>query len=63
MNSDQFAGKWKQVKGDVQNKWGRLTNDHVDEINGNYQKLVGKVQEEYGKSKEEAEKEVDEYFS
>ena len=58
MNEDIFKGKWEQVKGDVQKKWGKLTDDDLDVIKGNSKKLVGKLQEKYGMSKEEAEKEV-----
>jgi len=59
MNRDQFEGNWKQVKGKVQEKWGKLTNDDIDTINGNAQQLEGKIQERYGKSQEEAKNEVD----
>lgn len=59
MNSEQLKGKWTQMKGAVQSKWGELTNDDLDYIEGERTKLVGKIQERYGKAKEEAEKEVD----
>ena len=63
MNKDVLKGKWKQIKGDVQKKWGNLTNDDLDVIDGEREKLSGKIQERYGKSKDEAEKEVDEFSS
>ncbi|MDP9196007.1 MAG: CsbD family protein [Pseudomonadota bacterium] len=58
MNRDIFAGKWKQFRGEVQKQWGKLTNDHLDQINGDREKLVGLVQERYGIMKDEAEKQV-----
>jgi uncharacterized protein YjbJ (UPF0337 family) len=61
MNKDIFEGKWKQVKGDVQKKWGRLTNDALDEINGDSEKLLGKIQESYGVARDEAEKQLNEW--
>ena len=61
MNKDILKGKWEQLKGDVQKKWGKLTNDDLDVISGNSKKLAGKIQEKYGVSKEEAEKQVDDY--
>lgn len=61
MNSDIIEGKWEQIKGDVQAKWGDLTNDELDQIEGNRKKLVGKIQEKYGKTKEEAERELEEF--
>lgn len=61
MNEDIIQGKWKQLKGEVQTKWGKLTNDHLDQINGNRKILLGKIQESYGLSMEDAEKQVQEW--
>ena len=61
MNKDTFEGKWEQVKGDVQKKWGKLTNDDLDVVKGDAKKLVGKLQDKYGMTKEEAEKQVNEH--
>lgn len=61
MNKDIFEGKWKQVKGDVQKRWGRLTNDALDEINGDSEKLLGKIQENYGIARQEAEEQLKEW--
>lgn len=58
MNRDQLQGNWKQVRGKVQEKWGKLTSDDMDEINGRAEQLEGKIQERYGKSREEAREEV-----
>lgn len=59
MNWDQIEGKWKQAKGAIKQKWGKLTDDDLDVINGQKEKLVGKIQERYGVSKEEAQKQLD----
>jgi uncharacterized protein YjbJ (UPF0337 family) len=61
MNWDQIQGKWKQVKGQAQKQWGKLTNDDLDVIDGQREQLVGKVQERYGVAKEQAEKQVKEF--
>lgn len=61
MNKDIFEGKWKQVKGDVQKRWGKLTNDSLDEIDGDTEKLIGKIQESYGVARDEAEKQINEW--
>lgn len=63
MNEDQLKGKWKQFKGSTKEKWGKLTDDDLDQIDGRRQALVGKVQERYGRSREEAEKEVDSWMT
>jgi uncharacterized protein YjbJ (UPF0337 family) len=61
MNSDQLKGKWKQVKGSVKERWGKLTDDDIDIINGQHDQLVGKIQEKYGIAREVAQKQVDEW--
>ena len=61
MNQDKIEGNWKQIKGQVQQKWGKLTNDDVDVINGKREELSGKIQERYGVAKDEAEKQIKEF--
>lgn len=61
MNNDIFQGNWKQFKGEVQKQWGKLTDDQLDQIEGNRTKLVGQIQENYGVAKDEAEKQVKEF--
>lgn len=59
MNKDQFEGKWKQMKGHAKEKWGKLTDDDLDEIQGKQEILVGKIQERYGHDREAASEAVD----
>ena len=58
MNWDIIEGKWKQFSGQVQAQWGKLTNDDLDVIAGNKDKLAGKLQERYGWSRDEAEEQI-----
>jgi uncharacterized protein YjbJ (UPF0337 family) len=62
MNKDIFAGKWKQFRGEVKKRWGKLTDDDLDQVEGSYDKFLGRMQERYGYAKERAEKELDELF-
>ncbi|RTK93500.1 MAG: CsbD family protein [Rickettsiales bacterium] len=62
MNEDILKGKWEQLKGTIQKKWGELTNDEVNKIAGDSKKLSGLIQERYGHSKEDAEKEINEWL-
>jgi uncharacterized protein YjbJ (UPF0337 family) len=61
MDWNVVEGKWKQLKGEAQTRWGKLTDDDMDVINGNREKLVGKLQEKYGYAKDEAEREVEDF--
>jgi uncharacterized protein YjbJ (UPF0337 family) len=59
MDSDRIAGDWKQLRGKVKEKWGKLTNDDLDVIDGKVDQLVGRVQKAYGLEKDAARKEID----
>jgi uncharacterized protein YjbJ (UPF0337 family) len=63
MNWDQVSGQWKQLKGSVRTRWGKLTDDDVDVVAGNREKLIGKLQERYGLSKERALESVDDFIA
>jgi len=56
-------GKWAQLKGKAKEKWGELTNDDLDIIEGKRDQLAGKIREKYGRTKEEAEKEIDDWLN
>jgi uncharacterized protein YjbJ (UPF0337 family) len=61
MNEDIIAGKWKQIKGDIQAKWGNLTKDDWDVAEGNSEYLAGKLQERYGWDRDRATEEVSKF--
>ncbi|MDN2663706.1 CsbD family protein [Psychromonas sp. 14N.309.X.WAT.B.A12] len=63
MNNDIMKGQWKQVSGTIKEKWGKLTDDDLQEIDGNLEVFQGKMQEKYGMEKDEAEKEFNKTFS
>lgn len=63
MNADQFKGKWVQFKGEVKKQWGKLTDDDLMQIEGDYDKFVGRVQERYGDKKEDVVRWADDWYS
>lgn len=63
MNWDRVEGKWKQMSGTLKEKWGKLTDDDLDAIDGRREYLVGKLQERYGIAKDEAERQADDWYS
>ena len=62
MNHDILAGKWKQMRGELKTWWGKLTDDDVDRIGGQKDKLIGLIQERYGYTREQAEQEIERHF-
>lgn len=63
MNRDIVKGKWNQIKGNIKQQWGDLTDNDIARIEGNYDEFVGVLQERYGYSRERAEREVNDYLS
>jgi len=61
MNQDRIAGQWKQLKGKIKEKWGKLTDDDLTRADGDVEYLAGKVQERYGIARDEAQKQVKEF--
>lgn len=61
MNWDIVKGKWKQMTGSAKSNWGELTDDDLQQIDGERERLVGKVQEKYGIARDKAEKQVDDW--
>ena len=62
MNADVIRGKWHQLKGEVKSRWGKLTDDDLDRVAGDSEKLIGKLQECYGYARHDAEREVKDFF-
>ena len=59
MNNDIVEGKWKQIRGQAKELWGKLTDDDLDRAAGKYEALTGLLQEKYGYTREAAASEVD----
>jgi uncharacterized protein YjbJ (UPF0337 family) len=56
-----MEGQWKQMKGKMKEKWGKITDDDWDMIAGRRDQFMGKLQERYGYSREQAERELKEW--
>jgi uncharacterized protein YjbJ (UPF0337 family) len=56
---DRIAGNWKQFKGEARKQWGKLTDDELEMIAGERDKLAGRLQERYGIAKDEANRQID----
>ena len=59
MNNDQLEGKWKQVKGQFKQKYGKVTDDDTTYAEGKFDEMLGRLQEKTGKTKEELQREID----
>ena len=59
MNTDTMKGDWKQMKGKIREKWGELTDDELDKVQGRRDQLEGLLQKKFGLAKDEVKKQVD----
>jgi len=63
MNKDQVKGGWKEVKGKIKEKWGKLTDDDLLEIEGDQEQLAGRLQKRYGVAREQAENDARQFLN
>ena len=61
MNNDRLRGQWKQIKGKLRERWGKLTDDDLDVIAGRRDQLLGRIQQRHGLAKEEADRQVKDF--
>jgi uncharacterized protein YjbJ (UPF0337 family) len=62
MNADTLKGQWHQIKGSAKTQWGKLTDDDLNQIEGQSERLVGVLQERYGYARDRAEQEVNDFL-
>ncbi|HZW36122.1 MAG: CsbD family protein [Deltaproteobacteria bacterium] len=62
MNEDILKGKWKEIKGEVKAKWGKLTDDDLTAVEGKKEKLMGILQQKYGYARDKAEQEYKDFI-
>ena len=52
INQQTILGNWKEIKGQLQSKWGSLTDDDLAVFNGNVDQLPGAIQRKTGAARE-----------
>jgi uncharacterized protein YjbJ (UPF0337 family) len=57
--ADLLEGRWKQLRGELRSWWGRLTDNDLEQIGGQQDKLIGRLQERYGYTRERAQQDVE----
>ncbi|MCB1134001.1 MAG: CsbD family protein [Verrucomicrobiae bacterium] len=55
MNKLEIKGNWNIAKGKLKQKWGELTDDDLDYVEGKEDELVGRIQKRTGQVREEVE--------
>lgn len=55
MNKEQFSINFQQLKPYILDRWNKLTDEDLRQINGRFELLVSRIQEKYGLSREAIE--------
>jgi len=58
MNREVLEAQWVHVKEFLREKWPKLTDEDVNQINGRIDQLIAKLQQRYGFTREQAEEEI-----
>lgn len=58
LNKDILQGQWRQIRGNIKERWGDLTDDEMTQAEGSWDKLVGIIQQRYGETRENIEQEL-----
>jgi uncharacterized protein YjbJ (UPF0337 family) len=53
---ETIMGNWRQLKGKVKQQWGQLTDDELQQAEGNYDQLVGLIQRKTGHARNQIER-------
>lgn len=59
MDNDRIEGKWTEIKGQIRETYGDLTDDEIERAKGDREQLEGLFQQKLGKTKDEARQAVD----
>jgi uncharacterized protein YjbJ (UPF0337 family) len=59
---DKISGNWKRFKGSVKQRWGKLTNNEIQQAQGRREALNGFIQSRYGIDREAADRQIDEWL-
>ena len=62
MDWTRVEGNWKQMRGRVKERWGKLTDDDLTAIAGRRDQLEGMIQERYGYARERARREIEDWY-
>ncbi len=63
INQQVLQGNWNELKGKIRSKWGQLTNDDLQNFDGNVDRLIGVIQRKTGEGRESIERFLNELAS
>jgi uncharacterized protein YjbJ (UPF0337 family) len=61
MTTLEIKGDWNIIKGNLKQKWARLTDDDLQYVEGKQNELLGRIQKRTGETREAVEAAIKEY--
>lgn len=61
-NENMISGKWREIKGEVQKSWGKLTDDELEKTKGDMKQVSGLIQQRYGAAQQGFEEKLTKIF-
>jgi uncharacterized protein YjbJ (UPF0337 family) len=58
---ERVQSNWKQLKARAKQRWGKLSEQELERINGDRQQLRLEIEEAYGSAQDEAEQQISEW--
>lgn len=62
LNENFVKGKWREIKGDIQKAWGKLTDDELEKTKGDFKSISGLIQQRYGVAEEKSRIRLEDIF-
>ncbi len=62
-NENIVKGKWKELKGEIQKIWSKVTDNELEETKGDMTKVSGIVQTHYGETQENVRSKLNDFFA
>jgi uncharacterized protein YjbJ (UPF0337 family) len=62
MSWDVIEGNWKQFRSRIKEKWGDLSDDDLDAIDGRREELARRIQQRYAIEKDRAHSEIEDWM-
>jgi len=50
---EELKGRWNEIRGQIKQKWGQLTDDDLKQAEGNTDQLIGLIQRKTGEGREQ----------
>ncbi len=57
--TDKLSGNWNQIKGELKQEYGQLSDDDLTYVEGREDELLGRLQQKLGKTKQEIKSFID----